>query len=143
MLCVCRQQPQLQQPELQEQQRQEQLEQANDTQHPELGAATGAAAGAAISAATCAVRDQAWPKQHAHALQLLQARINEYGQHGSSGSKGSSILQLEPELLQAGPAAEAGSAACDGDDDEEEVWRMLPDAVFVDVYNMLPPAAQG
>jgi hypothetical protein len=92
------------------------------------------------------VPDQARPKQRCEAIELLQARINEYGQHSTSRSrsdgKGSSILQLEPEMLVSGAFAAADTSAYEAEE-EEEVWRMLPDAVFVDVYDRLPPAAQG
>jgi hypothetical protein len=133
--CVCRQQ----QPQLLEQQRQEQQKaselQPSSEQHPELDASDAAGGDATLHS----LRDQTWPTQRSKALELLQARFNEYGQHASSSS--SSILQLEPEVLLPGPL-ETSAVLYEGDD-EDEGWRMLPDAVFVDVYDRLPPAAQG
>jgi hypothetical protein len=132
---------------------QAQQQQCQQQEQQEIGRSPGqgteeqqeldAADAAVVDAAAHTVHDQTWPKQHCNALELLQARINEYGQHSSSGgSEGSSILQLEPELLVSGASAAAECSAYEYDE-EEEVWRMLPDAVFVDVYDRLPPAAQG
>jgi hypothetical protein len=130
-------QAQQQHRQLQEQQDTGRLPTQGTGQQQELDAVDAAD----VNATAHTVHDQTWPKQRCKALELLQARINEYGQN-SSGSKGSSILQLEPELLVSGASAAADSSAYEYDEDEE-VWRMLPDAVFVDVYDRLPPAAQG
>jgi hypothetical protein len=152
VVCLCRQQPQqLEQQPPQQQPKQQQEVQQEDSQlqlsnqaQPEHDALV-----AASDASAHALHDQAWPKQRCKALELLQARINEYGQHSSnsscssSNSRGSSILRLERELQLARPSEVLKTPYEDEDDEDEQVWRMLPDAVFVDVYDRLSPAAQG
>ncbi|KAF6252458.1 hypothetical protein COO60DRAFT_1628532 [Scenedesmus sp. NREL 46B-D3] len=102
-----------------------------------------AADAAGVDAVAHPVHCPTWYKQRCEDSELLQVRGSGYRRHSSSsGSKGSDFLQLEPELLLSGSPAAASLAVYDCDEDEE-VWRMLPDAVFMEVYDRLSCASQG